>query len=242
MIWLDSAVGSKQLAGPLQQMGLPVEVTQVPGDIAFLGRGEGGAPVSIGIEYKKLGELVTALRTQRLQGHQAVKMQYAYDYNYLVYVGELLYDRQGYLMRRAGRRTFKRLPGSMTVSELFKRLFVLQLEVGLTPINVHSQPDSLKIIEALYHTWTDQNQDQHKSHIAIYQPAPLIPISQFRQTVATLPGIGVALSRRVEQHFEGKLLRAFDAPVSEWAKIEGIGVPTAERIINAIRKESRTVR
>src|SRR6266446_2939294 len=122
MIFVDYRQGSHELVAPLQALGLPVEETTLEfGDVAFEGRGEGGKPVSIGIEFKKLGELVQALRTQRLQGYQLKGMRKAFDYSYLFVEGELLYGDAGGLLRRKGKRALVPLPGQMSVSELLKR-------------------------------------------------------------------------------------------------------------------------
>lgn len=234
MLLVDSAVGSNKLVRPLQNLGLDAQLTSIDADIAFEGRGIGGAPVTIGIEYKKLGELVQSLHTQRLQGHQLYKMNVGFDFRWLLIEGEVLLTREGYLARRQRKRVVK-LEGSMTLTDLYKRLLTLQICGGLTPVFVDTVDGSLRFIEALYRFWTDKNQDEHKSHIAIYEPAPLVPVSQFRRTVATLPGIGLELSARVERHF-GSIRTAVDSGLAEWCRVEGIGTRTATRVIDALNK------
>jgi ERCC4-type nuclease len=233
MMLIDPAVGSKDLVEPLKAMGLPAVAVPTSGDIAFEGRGIGGKPVTIGIEYKKLGEFIGSLMTERLQGHQLVKMQSGFDFRWVLIEGEVLTTPTGYLARRAGKHKRVPYPGHMTVTGLWKRLLTLQVCGGLTPIMVETRDQSLHVIEALYRFWTDKNQDEHKSHIAIYEPAHLLPISQFRRTVATLPGIGVGLSLRVADRFVS-LREAFNAPVAAWTQVDGIGTKTAERIVKAI--------
>lgn len=234
---VDSRVGSLELVDPLIAMGLPAESALIDGDIAFEGRGAKGVPVCIGLEYKKLGELVQSLRSERLQGHQLLKMQKAFDFRWLLVEGEVLTNADGYLARWArvkGKRVLVPLGGRMTLTELYKRILVLQICGGLTPFFTANREESLRFIEAIYRMWTDTDMDQHKSHIAIYEPAPLIPISQFRRTVATLPGIGIEMSGRIEKHFKS-LKAALNAPVAEWTQIEGIGTKTAEGVQKALR-------
>ena len=68
MILVDYRRGSHELKAPLLALGLPVEETTLDyGDLLFEGRGEGGKPVTVAIEYKKFGELMTSMRTGRLQ-------------------------------------------------------------------------------------------------------------------------------------------------------------------------------
>ncbi len=65
---VDGAVGSVEFIAPLVHMGLPAVKAHLEfGDFRFVGRGEGGVPLHIGVEYKKLGELVGSLRTGRFQ-------------------------------------------------------------------------------------------------------------------------------------------------------------------------------
>lgn len=219
MLLVDYREGSHDLVAPLQRMGLPVEeVTLEFGDIAFEGKGNGGKPVSIGIEFKKLGECVGAMRSNRLCGHQLPGMRASYDYCWLLIEGELLYDKQGRLQRRAGRRNVKPLPGSMGISEYLKRMLVLHLRGGLNPWQAANRADSLKFIECLYRTWTDVALDDHKSHLAIYQAPPLLPISKTRKAFSAWDDIGFTVSRAVEERF-GCVRAAANASVEEWAAI-----------------------
>jgi ERCC4-type nuclease len=235
MLLVDYREGSKELLDPLRRMGLPAETAELEsGDIAFEGRGEGGASTLIGLEFKKLDELVGSMRTERLQGHQLLKMQQAYSFNYLLTEGELLYDAHGQLLHRAGRRDLRRMAGGMSVGELLQRLHVLQLRGGLNPIRSRTRQDTLQEIAALYRTWTDRDLDQHKSHIAIYQPPHLTPVSEFRGFVSRFDGISLRKSLAVENHFKGSLKRAINASREEWQKIEGIGPTIAQHVVNVI--------
>jgi ERCC4-type nuclease len=201
-------------------MGLEVEETQLEyGDLSFVGKGDGGRPVSIGIEFKQLGECVASLRSERLQGHQLPGMREAYDFSWLLIEGELLYDKRGRLLRRAGKREFTPMPGSMGISEYLKRVLVLHLRGGLNPWHTQSRLDTLKFIECLYRTWTDCDLDKHQSHLAIYQAAPLMPISDTRAAFKAWPSIGIRGSKAVEDTFKS-VRRAARATVSEWAAVQ----------------------
>ena len=223
MLLVDYRAGSDELREPLRKMGLPAESGDIPADIAFEGRGEKGAPVMVGIEFKKLGELVQSMRTQRLQGYQLLKMREHFQFCYLLVEGELRYDTKGQLLKRVGRQDFKRLSGAMGVSELLKRLCVLQLCGGLHTIWARTRVDSLHWISALYRTWTDCDLDQHKSHIAIYQAPTLAPVSEFRAFMSRIDGISLRKSLAIEKHFGGSIRRAVNAPKAEWLRIDGIG-------------------
>ena len=230
MLLVDYHVGSIELRAPLRRMGLPAEKGDIPADLAWEGRGEKGVPVMVGVEFKKLGELVQSFRSQRLQGHQLLKMRENFDFCYLLVEGELRYDTKGQLLKRAGRQDFKRLPGAMDVSELLKRLCVLHLCGGLNLIWARTRVDSLHWISALYRTWTDCDLNQHTSHIAIYQAPTLAPVSEFRAFISRIDGISLRKSLSIEKHFGGSIRRAVNASVAEWMSIDGIGPLIAHHI------------
>lgn len=251
MIVLDYRAGSGELEEPLSALGLDVHKTETPdelpfGDIAFEGRGEENKPVQIGIEFKKLEELVGSLRTNRLQGHQAPGMQDSFDFRYLLIEGELHYDKRGRLLKRVGKRDFKPLAGNMGVGELLKRIFVLHLQWGLNPLWTRSRRDTLLFIQMLYRVWTDTALDEHKSHLGIYQPPAIVPLTGFRQTVSgpLFPGISLRKSLAVERAFGGSLRKAVNASKDTWARIEvpdkhgkvkRLGTKVAERIVENMK-------
>lgn len=240
MIFIDGRAGSIDLIEPLRKLNIPVEKTTLEyADLMWEGRGEKGKAVSVGIEFKKLDEFIAALRSNRLQGYQMVGMRQLYDYSYLFIEGELLYDHSGRLMKRKGKRSAVPMPGQMSVLELLKRKNVLHLCGGLTPTWTVNRKDTLQEIIALYRTWTDQDLDKHKSHIAAYEAPSLTPVSDFRRAVKTWPHVGMKASLAVEKYFEGSIKSAVMAPPQVWANIQiagdkgkprKIGIKSAEAI------------
>lgn len=233
MLLLADDVGSRDLEPKLKKLGLPVELTALPSaDIAFTGKGDGGVPFDIGIEYKKLPELIQSMRTGRLQDPQVRKMRKAYDANFLIIVGELLYDADGRLLKRAGARHFRPMQGGMALGELLRRVFVLHACHGLTPIWCRIETDALRQVEAVYRTWTDKARDQHTSHTGIYRAPALVEISEFRRFITAIEGIGVRTSLDIDRHFRGSLRAAIAADEAEWRRIPGIGPKLASHIID----------
>jgi ERCC4-type nuclease len=219
MLLVDPRDGSKELFTPLQAAGLPVELVTIDADLAFIGKGYEGKSVDVGVEFKTLNECVAAMRTERLQGVQAPRMVDVYDYRYLLVEGELLFNKTGQLMRRAGKRTLRPLAGSMTLGEFLKRIHVLFLCSGMVFIHSHSRRETIRHIEALYRVWTDTNLDEHKSHLGVYSPPTPVPINEFRRAVMQWPGIGFRTSLAVEQKFNKSIRRASLATVQDWASI-----------------------
>lgn len=232
--------GTNGLWDDLKKTSLPVEQAKLEfGDLMFMGQGPEGE-VSVGLEFKKIRDLLQSVRTGRYQGHQLLGMQ-EYDFRYLLIEGEYRASDAGLVTLRAGRTLWKPAPGRMSSAELSKTLIGLPLRAGTLVWETRTRKESIDWITNLYRNWTDKPWDKHTSHVAIYRPATLVPISDFRVTVSTFPGIGTKTSKLVEDHFRGDLKKTVNASIHEWGKIEGIGLKTAERIISYLgQKNDRT--
>ena len=251
MVIVDPRAGSKELIQPLQDRGLDVVDSHLEyGDVSFEGRGVGDVRVSIGLEYKKVGDLLASMRSGRLEGHQLLGMRESpplYDYAYLLVEGTV-HVADGVLVERGwqrGKLVWRPLRGAMSAAEFFKRLHVLQLRGGLTPLWSTDLASSVLQIEMLYRVWTDKPLDEHTSHLAIYNAPPLMPVCQARRTLATLPGLGRQRTAAAHKKF-GSIRRAVNATPEEWASLEvadangktrKLGNSQAAAIVSAIMEE-----
>jgi ERCC4-type nuclease len=244
VILLDPRAGSQELLDPLVAAGLPVEPTTLKfGDISFVGRGEGGAPLGIGIEYKKLPDLVDSLNTDRLAGHQLGGMVTHYDRGYLIIEGAWDVDDSGRVVVPSKfKRMMQPLKGAPCASVLESRVWTLEHRGGLHVRWTQNQKETVRAVSTLYRCWTDRDLDEHRSHLAIHAPdldrALGTPITLRRRIAAVLPHIGYTLSAAVEKHFPS-IWRMMNAEPKEWMEIDGIGKKTANDIVNAIRKETK---
>lgn len=226
----DSKVkGSRGLWDDLKHTNLPIEKAHLDGgDLMFIGNGPDGE-VSVGVEFKKIRDLLQSIRTSRLQGHQFHKLA-DYEFRYLLVEGEWRHNESGMVTLRGKFGQWAPAPGRFSASELDKTLIGFPLRAGVYVWPVATRKDSILWLESLYRDFTDKPWDDHTSHTGIHRPAPLVPISGFRQAVTTFPRIGIKTSLTVEKHFKGSLRRAVAARPKEWEKIEGIGKESAERI------------
>lgn len=249
MILIDSRAGSCELVKPLTEMGLPVEETTLEyGDLAFMGRGEKETPVFIGVEHKKLPDLVQSLGTGRLQDTQLRGMLASYDRMWLLIEGDWQHDAKGRVSMFKGRGERRPLRGAPPAIELEKQILNLSLRGGFHVRHCPTRRDSVRFLCALYRYWTDKALDEHKSHLAIHNPdldrkGLAIPISDFRRIAAAIPGIGYSTSSAVERHFEGSFRRMMQAPLDEWSEIttyddhgkeRRIGTSRAKKIMEAL--------
>ena len=225
MIIVDDRIGSADLAGPLRKMGVAVEVTRLEfGDLTFTGRGSKDYPVQVGIELKKVPDLLQSLRDGRLTGHQLPGMmdpnKGLYDYGWLLVEGTTCLDPQTGILLECNR--YKNpLRGKWTYAELQKRLLSLEQQFNVRTVWCADRTHTLRWIICLYRWWTDQAMDSHGSATATHTPRVMgwLTVSPFREAVMKWPHIGPKLSQTVEATF-GTLQRAANASVDEWAAIQ----------------------
>lgn len=232
MLLVDSRIGSEDLCVPLAAMGLPAELTHLEfADVAFEGKGPGGRPRWVGIELKKLGDLVGSLRSGRLSGHQLPGLVAQYDFSWLLVEGQWKTSSTGHLtVYRGKQRGWSPLPGNMTVAEMEKQVLTLELCGGLHTRYTNSRNDTLHFIANLYRWFTDKAMDKHHSHMASHTPNSFIKVSKFRDAVRKYPGIDLKWSLAVEQYFRASLRRATNASAEEWAGIEVVGDKGTRRL------------
>lgn len=228
MIYVDYREGSKHLKSPLLARGVPAEITDLPfGDVAFEGRGIGDKPVQIGIELKRLtgGDLVTSLRSGRLEDHQIPGMigpKGMYDWAFLIVEGAYRVNKAGQLIT-LGRQGWRPVQGRMHVAEMEKRLLTLELCAGVHIRFTNREEDTTTTIVNLYRWWTDKSFDQHRSQYTLQHPTSLVPLSDFRATLMVrCPGMGLAASLAAELRFKGNLKKAAMATADDWGAIQTI--------------------
>lgn len=220
MIHVDYHTGSKDLLPLLLKAGVPAQEADLGyADIEFAGRGERGAPVLIGMEIKRLSELTSDY--DRFAGEQLPKMQAPnYDHRWLIYEGEWKRDRMGWLQKRGKGGKPTNMHGQASASALSKKLCTLEMCGGFHRERTYDRAETVQTIINWYRWWTDEDFDQHKSHIVIYRPYGLIPLSDEGSAIAAWPGVGNKRARAVEKAFKGNIRLACSASVEEWAAIE----------------------
>ena len=231
MIFVDRATGSAAIAPQLEEVGLPIyrnDDDSLPAvdfaDVEFTGRGVRGEPQLIGIELKRLSELTGDW--DRFAGHQVPKMLAQYTHRYLIYEGEWQQNRKGNLIKRTGRMSFSALHGQPSASALRKKLITLEMCGGFHVIHVPASgrngqwsQETVRTLVDLYHWWTDDDFDEHKSHIVNYQPHGLIPLNDYERAFAAWPGLSNVRARVVAKRFNNSIRLAASSPVRDWAEI-----------------------
>jgi len=227
--------GSKGLWEDLKKTNLPLKQDKLDGgDLMFLGNGPEGREVTVGVEFKKLRDLLSSLRTQRLQGHQLLELQH-YDFPFLLIEGEWKHDDSGRVTVRSGYKDWSPVAGNFSAAELDKTLLGLTLRAGVIVKETHTRRETVRWIQSLYRNFTDVEWEDHTSHTGTYRPATLVRPSPFCEFVMGIPGVGVKTARSVEQFFKtgtGKASprKAVASRASTWQQIDGVGKKGADNI------------
>lgn len=220
MVFVSPEDGSHDLVAPLRRMGLPVTETKLEfADVEFVGRGVKGRQVLVGIECKRLSEITGDW--DRLVGHQVLKMTPQYDHRWVVVEGAWETNSGGRLVRRS-RWSGKPSPlkGVDNASIVRKRLLTLEMCGGVHVQMTRTRPETVAFLRDLYRWWTDEDEDEHKSHIVNYEPRGVIPLNEYQRGFAAWPGISVVRAKALAKHFDNAIRRACSASVAELSEIE----------------------
>jgi ERCC4-type nuclease len=242
---VDPRAGSSSLAKPLKRLGLPVKVELMAfADVSFFGKGEGGNPIPVGIEYKRLGDALQCLGDSRFTSHQLPGLRDCYEDIYLVVEGEWRPSSTGMLLVKRGKR-WGPLPGrgrrQLTYERFTKWLLSLQIRGGVSVIRTPSFAETVATIHAIYRWWTAAPLELHKSHIqtslkrGFIDHVGLIPAPEEVRMLAQVNGVGEKKARAALTHF-GSLYEALIADEKEWKKAPGFGIVIADKIRTALHR------
>ena len=231
MIQVDTRAGSAPLIPKLQRLGMEVEACRLDfGDIAWNGIGQGGLPVSVGVECKALPDLIASLTSGRWSGHQLVGMLNCYDHIWLLIEGEwraryqdgmLMHHRHGprgdYWTEAGGgqRRWLAR--------DLESWLMTQSVIAGVRVHRVNNWDDGCAWIKMAYNWY---QKDFHQSHRKMYEGKQIYPDQALiqkptlaRRVAAQLPGVGDVRSASVAKVMH-TMVEMVAASPEDWARIE----------------------
>lgn len=227
----------------LSMLKLPVQVTDLGfGDFAFLGQGEGGIPVPVGVERKALKDWIASFYTGRFAGHQLPGLLKSYQVVYVVLEGVWRMDHStGLVITPQGKKWADLDIGGgkgIMYTELEHQLVTFESKGGVLFRRTGNKMETCKFINALYHWWNDKAWEEHRSHLRFKtldaDKQLLVKPSLCRQVAATLPGVGWVKSGAVATKFKS-VYSMVQATEKDWVTIEGIGKPMAQKIMAALK-------
>lgn len=215
------------------------------GDIAFQGRGEDGCPVQVGVEYKKLPDLLQCISDGRFVGHQLPGMLECYNEVWLLLEGIWSEDRQSGVLTvpRGSGKWVQMRHTRLTANGLHGFLFTLQNKLGIKLMQVSSRGAAVDWLYHLHRWWTHKEWEDHRAHQGFDNSRTLSAVAQpglVRRVAKELPGIGWERSAAVARRFPTVLEMAVADPAA-WQEVDGIGEVLATRISNVLQETPRGV-
>lgn len=225
MLLVDPRKGSGDLVEPFKRIGIPAVAHQMAfGDCAFVGNGPGGGVIQVGVEVKKIPDLVDCIVSGRLAGHQLVGLVEAYDERWLVVEGAWRVSQAGVLEIKDPKKHFwfpirSRGRGWM-FREVMGYMLTLSIIGGLKIWHTYDRDETVRFVGCLYRWWTEKAYHEHKSlktfvdykgrvvadskeprDVRLGRPTP------FRRLVKEFPQIGWERSVDVERLFGGDITK-----------------------------------
>lgn len=259
MMLIDDRVGSVELAPYFRPYGTDVVVSRLDiADVKFVGNGPDG-DVDVGIERKRLTDLLACIRDRRLSGFQLVGdesqpgLLESFDYVYLVVEGIYRPGLHGILEQRESREWRPVYAGSkaMMYSEMDNFLNSLELRAVTRigePLRVHRTgtiAETACWLNDLYGNWVLKTWKEHKAHQDIYYRVPeqrsrklgfVKPKNNpLVKMIAQLDGVH-SKAYEVAKRFKS-IRRMANAGAGSWQQIDGIGKKLAKQIVEMIEKE-----
>lgn len=243
MIYIDNRVGSADLF-PYFPKGLASLTTLDYADAAFMGNGPDSQTWFIGIERKRISDLINSMCSGRLSGHQLPGLHNSYNCIYLVVEGiwrpspkdgtiEIPVHKR-WVTLRLGSRVFM-------AREVYNYLNTLSLLGGVHVWAGSASPrETANYIQSIFSWWNSKPFEDHKSLDVAYSPTVhfLTKKAGLLQRVAgELPGIGQRKAKKIAGYFRD-VRQMVNAEVKEFMEIEGVGKTLAEKIVRAVRGEA----
>lgn len=237
MIAVAHEKSSLELLPQIVKLGVKAYKDYLPfGDFCFEGSGPEGVCL-VGIERKKLGDMLNCIEDGRYSGHQQPGMMKMYRFRVLIIEGIWKPDESGILMQaiRDGWAPVKPTGYKVMYHKLFRYLLSAQFIGGAAVVRSGSPYETAFQIVECYH-YFQKAWDKHTSMQQFHHPAlpQFTEPSPLRRMAATITGIGIKYSAEADRIFKGSIPAMINATEVDWMKIPGIGVKTARQIVKEI--------
>lgn len=252
MIYVDDRTGSIEMATHFQSHRTrpPISITRLPAaDFAFQGDGPDG-PCMIGVERKRIKDMLSSIRTGRFSGEQLPKLLDNYEFAYLIVEGWVRTNYQtGILEAWWGKHWSPVHLGSQRDPFLALELdsFLATVEIR-TSIKVHHTMNEQATVEDVVnlHAYFTKPWEKHHAHIALHTPpehATIGKASTTRRVAAALGGVGWTRSAAVTAYpdiycpaqmvckdHRACIEAGMDRRPKDWAKVDGFGKVLSQKV------------
>lgn len=234
MVLIDRRKGSGELLPVIRGLGIKAELDILEAsDVCFEGNGPDGR-VLVGIERKRIGDLLNCINDGRYAGLQQPGMGQLFTYRILIVEGIWKPSPNGQLLELRKHVWVHPTGYPVLYDKVFSFLSSVALVAGTTCIRSNSEAETAYQIVCLW-KWFNKEWADHTSQFEfnrIVFPAILKPT--FERTVAAcIDNIGIKRAVAAEKHFKTGL-RMFNSDELGWMAI-GVGAGTATKIVKQIR-------
>ena len=209
------------------------------GDAQIEGNGPEGRPVLVGVEVKRVEDILKCITDGRFAGHQLPGLQASYEVVYLVVEGDYRVGKEGLLevMRYHMWRPVLLGSRKFMYRDMDNWLTTMEMKAGVKIRRTGGRQETAQFLKDLYGWWTGREWEEHRAHLAFHDPGPPAALlrkpSLLRRVAKELPGVGWERSAAVEKRFHS-VVQMVQASEKEWRTVEGIGKGIATRVFGAL--------
>lgn len=263
MILIDQSAGSKELVlyPPLNDTSLACltslavsDDTRSSADVCFTGNGPDDKKLLVGIEFKKLSDLLSSIHSGRLGATQAQTMTREYQVCWILYCGEYRCGEDGMLETpwtnpHNGRSSWRRVTfiGNKPMPYGYLESSLLTYSaVGIQSKHVSSIEQAAQWIACL-HRWWSKPWDKHRSlrtfdRSSDSKSPALMPSLDAAMKAKILmakefPGMGYERAIAAAKYFHS-VRDMINASVEEWLEVPGVGKVIAKQIVEWVSRSS----
>lgn len=225
------------------QLRVKAEMTHLQFGDAMLEINGPDGPLLVGIERKRLRDMLTCVDDGRLSGHQAIGMRQDFDVRVVMVEGLWRpHDPEGWLLEAYGGGVswgYLKQGSRVLYAKLYRYLISLRLS-GIV-LDYTRDPFHTAFNIAEWWHYGQKAWDSHTSQIQLHQvPIPHLTRkpSLVDKWLYSIDGVGHKKAALAKRQFKTGLALA-NADESEWLKIPGVGVKTAQDIVREIWRGSR---
>lgn len=248
MMLVDDQSGSKDLfpyLAPIMPGNVVLTRIEPPfGDMMWYGNGPDDKEVRVGVEYKKIDELLTSMLDGRVV-KQIRGMLLNYDRRYLLIEGRIRCDRNtGIMQKQSGDRwrDIDRGGRGYTYTELEHWYTTIEEQTQTLVKQTFDEYESARWLKMKHSWWTNKGWDDHAAMKQFHVPPPPTALFEnptlLRRVAKELPSIGWEKSLVVAKRFQS-VREMVNANEQTWMELDGIGRTIARKIINDITGVNR---
>lgn len=265
MILIDPRAGSGELDPLFNAYDVEHALGQLDfADVMFPGNGPDG-DVLVGVERKRLSDMITCMRDKRFSGYQLPGLLAGYEYPYLLVEGIWNVGGSGELVRLNGRGWvpyYNNGSRAVLYRELSSYLASLELRAiaksgePLRVVRTSDPKESVAWLVGLYKNFNDKTWNQHRAHNEVYAPvtqprkkkpgmvARNVPLME--KMVCQIPGLDqlaeyVAKAYPMPEDFARMTVQELavvevKVQTRDGAKVQRLGKARAEKILPLLRR------